>query len=37
VEVQLLTLEGAGHGFKGDDAVKAEKAMLEFFEKRLKK
>ena len=37
VEVELLTLEGAGHGFKGDDAVKAEKAMLEFFDKHLKK
>jgi len=37
VEVELLTLQGAGHGFKGDDAVKAEKAMLEFFDKHLKK
>lgn len=37
VEVELLTLEGAGHGFKGDDAAKAEKAMLKFFEKHLKK
>src|SRR5208282_6631328 len=37
VEADLLTLEGAGHGFKGKDAETAEKAMLEFFEKHLKK
>lgn len=36
VEVQLLTLEGAGHGFKGADAERAEKAMLEFFARHLK-
>jgi acetyl esterase/lipase len=36
VECELLTLEGAGHGFKGADAEKAEKALFEFFEKRLK-
>ncbi len=36
VEVELLTLEGAGHGFKGADAEKAEKAMLVFFKKHLK-
>ena len=36
VEVELLTLEGAGHGFKGADADKAEKALLAFFEKHLK-
>ena len=36
VEVELLTLEGAGHGFKGADAEKAEKAMIEFFDKHLK-
>ena len=35
VEVELLTLEGAGHGFKGADAEKAEQALLAFFEKRL--
>ena len=28
VEVELLTLEGAGHGFKGPEAEKAEKALL---------
>ena len=37
VEAELLTLEGAGHGFKGKDAETAEKAMLAFFDKRLKK
>jgi len=36
VEVKLLTLEGAGHGFRGPDAEKAEKALLEFFEEKLK-
>ncbi len=37
VEAELLTLEGAGHGFKGADAEKADKAMLEFFDRHLKK
>jgi acetyl esterase/lipase len=37
VEVELLTLEGAGHGFRGEDAAKAEAAMLAFFEKHLKR
>ena len=36
VEVELLTLDGAGHGFKDADAEKAEKAMFAFFEKHLK-
>ncbi len=36
VEVELLTLPGAGHGFKGDDAGKAEAALLAFFESHLK-
>ena len=36
VEAELLTLPGAGHGFKGEDAQKAEAALLEFFEKHLK-
>ncbi len=35
VEAELLTLEGAGHGFKGKDAEKAEQAMLAFFAKHL--
>ena len=36
VEVELLTLEGAGHGFKGGDAEKAEQALFTFFEKHLR-
>jgi len=36
VEAELLTFEGAGHGFKGADAEKAEKALLAFFDKHLK-
>jgi acetyl esterase/lipase len=35
VEVELMTLEGAGHGFKGADAAKAEKAMFDFFHRHL--
>lgn len=37
VEVERLTLDGAGHGFKGADAEKAEKALIEFFDRHLKK
>ncbi len=37
VPVELLTLEGAGHGFKGADAEKSEAALLAYFEQRLKK
>jgi len=37
VEAELLTLEGAGHGFKGKDAETAEKALFAFFDKQLKK
>jgi dipeptidyl aminopeptidase/acylaminoacyl peptidase len=37
VEAELLTLEGAGHGFQGADADKAEKALVEFFDRHLKK
>jgi len=36
VEVELLSFEGAGHGFKGADADTAQKAMLAFFDKHLK-
>jgi acetyl esterase/lipase len=36
VPVELLTLEGAGHGFKGEYAEKAEAAMLAYFAKQLK-
>src|SRR5690606_29561062 len=35
VEVELLKLEGAGHGFKGEDAARAEGAMLEWFDRHL--
>jgi acetyl esterase/lipase len=37
VEAELFLLEGAGHGFKGADAAKADQAMLDFFAKQLKK
>ncbi|MEI6232269.1 MAG: alpha/beta hydrolase [Planctomycetota bacterium] len=37
VEIELLTLQGAGHGFKGDDAQKADAALLAFFDSHLKK
>ena len=37
VPAELLTLEGAGHGFKGADAEKAEAALLEFFDRHLKR
>ncbi len=36
VPVELLTLEGAGHGFAGKDAERAEEAMFAFFDKVLK-
>lgn len=36
VEVELMTFTGAGHGFKGADAEKAEQALMAFFEKQLK-
>jgi len=36
VEVELLAFEGAGHGFKGPDAEKAQKAMVDFFDRHLK-
>jgi acetyl esterase/lipase len=37
VEADLLTLQGAGHGFKGKDAERAEAALIAFFDKHLKK
>ncbi|WP_397569300.1 alpha/beta hydrolase fold domain-containing protein [Schlesneria sp. T3-172] len=37
VEAELLTLEGAGHGFKGADAEKADQALFDYFDKKLKK
>lgn len=35
VPAELLTLEGAGHGFKGEDATRAQQAMFAFFDKHL--
>lgn len=35
VEVELLTLEGAGHGFKPAEAEQAEKALMQFFDAHL--
>ena len=37
VDAELLTLPGAGHGFKDKDAETAERAMLAFFAKYLQK
>lgn len=37
VPAELLTLPGAGHGFRGKDAETADKAMFEYFDARLKK
>lgn len=37
VEAELLTLQGAGHGFKGPDAETAEKALVAFFAKHLQR
>lgn len=36
VEAELLTLDGAGHGFKGKDAETADRALIAYFDKRLK-
>ncbi|HTE19588.1 MAG TPA: alpha/beta hydrolase, partial [Armatimonadota bacterium] len=36
VEAELLTLEGAGHSFQGEDAKRADAAMFAFFDKHLK-
>ncbi len=35
VEAELLTLNGAGHGFRGEDAARAEAAMFAYFDKQL--
>ncbi|MBY0512991.1 MAG: alpha/beta hydrolase [Gemmataceae bacterium] len=37
VEAELLSLEGAGHGFKGKDAEAADAALMAYFDKHLKK
>jgi len=36
VEADLFTLNGAGHGFKGNDAKLADQALFDFFDKKLK-
>ena len=36
VEAELLPFENAGHGLKGDDAQKADAAMIAFFDRHLK-
>ena len=36
-QAELLTLQGAGHGFKGKDAETAEAALIAFFDKHLRK
>ncbi len=36
VEAELLTLDGAGHGFKGADAERADQALFAFLAKHLK-
>ncbi|SRR6266508_389764 len=35
VKTQLIIIEGAGHGFSGDDAKKADAAMVAWFEQTL--
>jgi acetyl esterase/lipase len=37
VEVELVEFKTAGHGFKDDDARRAEQATIEFLDKHLKK
>lgn len=37
VEAELLKMDGAGHGFKGADAEKAQAALLEFFSRHLQR
>ncbi len=36
VEAELLTMEGAGHGFKGADAAKSDAALVSYFDNHLK-
>ncbi|HWP42060.1 MAG TPA: alpha/beta hydrolase [Blastocatellia bacterium] len=37
VKTQLIIIEGAGHGFRGEDARRASTAMVEWFERTLLK
>lgn len=34
VDAELSTLEGADHGFKGADAEKSDKALLDYFQRQ---
>lgn len=36
VEAELLAIEGAGHGFSGENAKRADEALFAFFDKHLK-
>jgi acetyl esterase/lipase len=36
IEAELVTISGAGHGFRGEDAAKADAAMFAFFDRFLK-
>lgn len=36
VEAEIETIEGAGHGFRGADADRADRAMIAFFDRHLK-
>jgi acetyl esterase/lipase len=37
VEGQLMTIDGAGHGFSGENAARADAAMIAFFDRHFKK
>lgn len=37
VETEFMPIEGAGHGFKGEDAKRADDAMFAYFDKHLMK
>jgi acetyl esterase/lipase len=37
VEAELLVIEGAGHGFQGEDAKRADAAMMAFLDRHLKR
>ena len=37
VEAELVTMQGGGHGFGGEQAKQADAALFAFFDKHLKK
>jgi hypothetical protein len=37
IKSKFITLPGAGHGFRDADAVKAQNALVEWFEETLRK